>query len=134
MAPQTGPPLPSLPGITLTIATEPTLPALHVCEPTVVFVAQGRHSFSLGDRTLDCGSGQYLVVSVDLPVKLHIAEASPERPYLSVIYSLKPEKIVTLLLETERELDDGTAPPGIAISDMAEELTDAVGRLVKLLD
>lgn len=127
-------PLRMLPNITLTVVGQPSQPSPHVCEPSLTLVAQGTHRISLGDRMLDCQAGQYLVIPVDLPAELHVAKASPDRPYLSFGYALKPDKIATLLLEAEAGPTGDPVPSGIAISNATHDLTDAVVRLLRLLE
>jgi hypothetical protein len=46
------------------------------------------------------GPGQFLVVSVELPVIGHITHATVKEPFLAVVLELRPERIAALLLET----------------------------------
>jgi hypothetical protein len=57
-------------------ARSPTAPIHHVYEPAFALVAQGAKWIVLGDSTFRYGTGQYLVVSVDLPITGHVALAS----------------------------------------------------------
>ena len=139
---------PDLPldGVQLSNVREPTAPHASVAEPIFVLVAQGAKRLSLGDRSGDrsyeYGAGQYLVVSVDLPVSGTFAAPSPERPFLAFGLRLRPAAIAALLLEAAAdERSPGAAardprpdPAGIAVSDADEDLLDAVVRLLRLLD
>lgn len=124
----------ALPGVTLMAITQPTQPFLHVCEPALTIVAQGVQRISLGETPLDCGAGQYLVIPVDLPLAVQVLQASPERPFLSVSLSLRAEKISSLLLEAQMGLPHDPAPAGLAVSDTAHALIDAVVRLLGMLE
>ena len=97
-------------------------------------VAQGTKHVGLGDRIFDYSTGQYLIVSVDLPLEAHVAEATPETPYLGLGFTLRPEAIASLLLEVGTEQSARSDPPGIATSDLTDDLVDAVVRLLRLLD
>lgn len=131
-------PLAALPNITLTAATCPTQPLLHICEPALTIVVQGAQSTVLGDGVLVCGSGQYLVIPVDLPLEVQVANATAEHPFLSVSLALQPEKIAALLLEagtaTGMENIKGGAPARLAVSPATQDLLDAVLRLLGLLE
>jgi AraC-like DNA-binding protein len=125
-----------LSGLVVSAARSPTAPIHHVYEPAFALVAQGAKQIVLGDRTFRYGTGQYLVVSVDLPITGHVALASRKEPCLSVGFMLKSATIATLLLETavgappgaEREIS------GMGVSKAPAQLIEAVVRLLRLLD
>jgi hypothetical protein len=106
-----------------------------VVGPTVGVIAQGVKETTLNGRTFSYGPGQYLVVSVELPLVGHIAQ----EPLLAVVLELCPERIASLLLETAPAatiwpgIVDCT-PAGIAVSDASPSLLNAIGRLLALLD
>jgi AraC-like DNA-binding protein len=108
-------------------------------EPTLAVVAQGVKETALDGRTFSYGAGQFLIVSVELPVIGHITQASAGEPFLAVVLELRPDKIATLLLDTvpaatARPGAAGATPAGIAVSDASPALLDAIGRLLALLD
>ena len=57
------------------------LPLHAVYEPAVCFVAQGRKQVMAGEFLYDYDGGDYLIISVDVPIVGHILEASPQRPF-----------------------------------------------------
>jgi AraC-like DNA-binding protein len=95
-------------------------------------VAQGRKRLALGEQVFEYGAGDYLVVSVDLPVTGHFVEASPTAPCLGVGLELKPEVIAELLLDTAEK--PGGPVRGLTVSRASTELVDAVIRLLRLVD
>ena len=110
-----------------------------VAEPALAVVAQGAKEVALNGRTFAHGAGQYVIVSVELPVIAHIAQASADEPFLAFVLKLRPERIAALLLETAppataRPGPVDAAPAGIAVSDASPALLDAIGRLLALLD
>src|ERR1043165_6110558 len=72
-----------------------------VLEPTFVVVAQGAKRAMLGDEMFEYREGQFLVVSVDLPIAGCVIQASPELPYLAAGLTLQVATISSLLLEME---------------------------------
>lgn len=120
-------------GLFLSRTEQVTGPTPLLTGPVVALVAQGAKCAVLGDRTYDYRAGQYLVVSVDLPVTGNYTQASPAEPFLGVGLMLEPAAIAELLLETDGR-DRSAAHPGIAVSDASAELLDATVRMMRLLD
>jgi AraC-like DNA-binding protein len=129
----------ALPGVSVIRSPTTTEPLGDVIEPTVSVIAQGVKETELNGRTFTYGPGQFLVVSIELPVIGHITHATVEEPFLAVVLELQPAKIAALLLETaptaadRTDVVDGT-PAGIAVNDAPPALIDAVSRLLALLD
>ena len=129
----------ALPGVSVVCSPTTTEPLAAMAEPTLAVIAQGIKETTLMGRTFTYGPGQFLVVSVELPVIGHLVQASPDEPFLAFVLELRPARIAALLLET---LPAGTpgpgaanaTPPGIAVSDASPALLDATGRLLALLD
>ena len=124
----------AIPGLHLAAASVTTEPINHVYEPVFGLVAQGAKSIVLGDKVFDYGAGQYLVVSVDLPITGHINVASEREPFLCMGLTLRPATIATLLLETAASDRSAVDTPGMGVSKAPGELLDAVVRLLRLLD
>jgi AraC-like DNA-binding protein len=129
----------ALPGVSVMCSPATTEPLGDVLEPALAVVAQGVKETALNGRTFAYGAGQFLVVSVELPVIGHIAQASADEPFLACVLELRPEMIAALLLETApaataRPGAVDATPAGIAVSDASPALLDATGRLLALLD
>jgi AraC-like DNA-binding protein len=120
-------------GVSIALVDEPTPPAAVMSEPSVAVVGQGVKRTVLNGVPYDYRAGQYLVVSVDLPVVGQALEASPDEPFVVFSMTLEPAAIAPLLLETAN-----TAKPpaftGLAVSDATPELLDPIVRLLRLLD
>ncbi|MDX6394835.1 MAG: hypothetical protein QOJ73_5898 [Streptosporangiaceae bacterium] len=129
----------ALPGVSVVCSRTTTEPLGDMAEPTLAVVAQGVKETALNGRTFTYGAGQFLIVSVELPVVGHITQASADEPFLAFILKLRPERIAALLLETApaataRPGGADARPAGIAVSDASPALLDAIGRLLALLD
>jgi len=121
-------------GIRAVASDSPTDLTHHVLEPILAVVAQGAKRAVLGDKVFEYGAGQYLVVSVDLPIAGHVFKASREQPYLSAGLTLKPATIATLLLEIAAIDRPSIEPAGLGVSAAPRELLEAVVRMLRLLD
>ena len=64
-----------------------------MAEPTLAVIAQGVKETTLNGRTFTYGPGQFLVVSVELPVIGHLVQASADEPFLAFVLELRPAKI-----------------------------------------
>ena len=123
----------ALPNVRLVTSCAPTPPLSHVAEPAFALVAQGAKRAVLADRAYDYRAGQYLIISVDLPIHACVAKATAKDPYLGVIMILKPDAVAALLLETGGAPGPRLERPGIAVSDATVDLLEPVVRMVRLL-
>lgn len=121
-------------GIKVVASDSPSELSHAVVEPTMAVVAQGAKQAMLGDQLFEYRAGQFLVVSVDLPISGRIFEASPELPYLAAGLTLKPAVIANLLLEVAGTEQPAIEPAGFGVSNAPEELLDSVVRMLRLLD
>lgn len=132
--------VPAIDGLMLTRAERPTGPRSGITDPVFALPAQGAKRLTLGGRIYDYEAGQYLVVSVDLPVSGHCTRATPEEPFLGFGLRLRPARLAALLLESGIGPQAGAARrrtddlPALAVGEAGADLVDAVVRMVRLLD
>jgi len=129
----------ALPGVSVICSPTITEPLGDVIEPTLSVIAQGVKETALSGRTFTYGPGQFLVVSVELPVIGHVTQATVEEPFLAFVLELRPERIAALLLETAPATVSGAeavdpVPAGLAVSDASPALLDVTTRMLALLD
>src|SRR4051794_22533764 len=102
--------------MSVTVVDEPTEPAAAMTEPSFAVVGHGVKRTVLNGTPYDYRAGQYVVVSLDLPVTGQALEASMDEPFVVFSMTLMPVMIAPLLLETT-----STARPpafsGLAVSD-----------------
>lgn len=106
-----------------------------VYKPTVCFVAQGRKQTTSGRDIYDYGAGDYLVVSVEVPLVAQVVQASREKPLLCLLLELDASILGRLL--TDGGFDGaGRAPSNtpVVVERSTPDLVDALVRLVRLLD
>jgi AraC-like DNA-binding protein len=127
--------------------------SLHgVCEPILVIIVQGEKTVLLGEETYPYGVAQYLVISVDLPLKAFVVQATPQQPYLAFKLKLDLRQLCDILAETKViakrccvriASPTGEAPiaskkensvKGLFVSNADASLLDCALRLTRLLD
>lgn len=103
------------------------------CEPAFCMIAQGSKNLFLGEQTLRYDPAHYLITTVDLPMSWQIAEASPDRPFLSFRLALDPSVVTQVMVEAGLAVPDGAASVRAAdVSALDTDLLDATLRLVRL--
>ncbi|SDY67013.1 AraC family transcriptional regulator [Herbiconiux ginsengi] len=121
-----------LEGLSIGVSAQPTEPAAVMSRPSLALVTQGTKRTVLNGMAYDYHAGQFLVVSLDLPVTGLVLEASAEHPFAVATLALDPALIASLLLEAPAQPTPVVA--GLAVSDAAPELVDAMVRMLALLD
>ncbi|MBW6423100.1 AraC family transcriptional regulator [Rhizobium sp. XQZ8] len=124
--------IPRLSVIRMSTPTEP-LHVLH--QPAVCIIAQGAKQVMLADEIFRYTPGQYLVVSVDMPVTGQVLEATEDEPYLCLRLDLDLKLLSDMLVEMP---DAFNAPASrckcIGLSHTTTEFLDAAIRLAQLME
>ncbi|KZV14774.1 hypothetical protein F511_04299 [Dorcoceras hygrometricum] len=119
--------------VTLARSSTVTMPMPNVYRPQLCFVAQGRKEVTLGDHVFGYAPGRYGIVIHDLPVTGHVAEATPDMPYLCLFLDFDPIMLGELALRVPAPVEP-SSPMGMTVSDADADLLDALLRLLRLLD
>lgn len=120
--------------LTLIRKSAPTDPIYGLQRPALCIVAQGHKQVVVGSSVYNYDPSQYLIVSVTLPVMAQVTRASPEAPYLCLRMALDPVVLSDMILTCGLPPPRRATVPGLQVSRTTPELTDAVVRLVRLLD
>jgi AraC-like DNA-binding protein len=120
-------------GVTVFSTDRTSEPLGYVTKPVLALVAQGAKRSVLGEHIFDYNAGQYLVVTVDLPLTSQITQATWAEPFLAFGLPLNPAIIAQLLLEAGPALARPYDGPGIATSDADDDLLNAIVRLLRLV-
>jgi AraC-like DNA-binding protein len=123
------------PALAMFRSTSAAGPVCGFYEPGVALIVQGSKRVILGPDSFVYGRDHFLIASLNLPAVAQILEASPERPYLSVMLRLDAHEIAQLMME-------GHVPPpraqsgerAMATGQVTMPLLSAFERLVALLD
>jgi len=124
-----------LKGLRLNRASAPTELAHGVSDPAFCVIAQGSKEVFLGEERFQYDPMHYLLATAELPVVSHVIEASPERPYLSLVVRLDPTLVSAVMVEAGHLAPRSYANVrAIDVSPLDAGLLDAVVRLIRLLD
>ena len=110
---------------------------LHTAQwPCFALVTQGAKSLTLSDEVFDYGVGDYLVVSLDLPVVSRVTRATAKVPHLGLGMAIDSARLKEVLgrvsVPAEAAGNDGSR--GVAVHKAPPELLDATLRLLRLLE
>jgi len=118
-----------LSGLTIYMASSPTEPVPIVYEPLACLILGGAKRTVLGDRVFRVAGGDYLTVSMDLPVSGQVIEA----PYTAITLALDLSVIAGLMVDAPAPPPSRGAP-ALEVHRAGPDLLDPVLRLARLLD
>ncbi len=127
-------------GVQLFRVTESVRCAPAVYEPTVVAIVSGAKEAILDGTSRVYDSSQYMCCAMSMPVEAGTPTASPGNPLLGVQISLDTKVMTELAIEMEsaagaiRKPKGGPLPQGIALARWDDAFTEALLRLVQLVD
>lgn len=122
-----------LPGLTIVRSARPTALEGVLYQPLFCLVLQGSKETFLGEARVGFAAGESLVVSLDLPSRSRIVEASPARPYLALAIALDLD-LLRDLVNTLGDAVPEAAAQALATGPVDAALVDAMARLVDLVD
>lgn len=104
--------------------------------PCFALVTQGAKRLSLGDSVFHYGVGDYLIVSLDLPVSSCITQASEETPYFGLAMSIESTRLQEALsrIRIPPSAAGRDETRGVSVHKAPVELLDATLRLLRLLE
>ena len=120
-------------GFRATLRTAPTVNQHCFYNPMVIIILQGKKQTVLGSEKFTYKEKQLVVTSIDIPTVGSIIEASPEKPFMTLILDLD-NYIISELLREENGLPKETARRGMGVVDAEDPLLDAFYRLLSLLE
>lgn len=120
------------PGLVILRETTPTALLYAISRPLVALVLQGKKRVSMGDKVLEFGAGESLIITADIPTVSQVIVASRNEPYLAFVIELDHALIESLVVEM------GAAPftvgEPLRVESTESEVTGAALRLLRLLD
>lgn len=133
-APEDGPFQP-LEGVNLYRASSPTEILHIVYTPALCILAQGSKEVFVGQHHYRYDPYNFLLATMELPVKSQIVEASRDHPYLSLRLNLDATLVSSVMVEAGHPPAPNHADESaFAVSPMNGSLLDAVVRLARLFD
>ena len=130
-----GPTATAIGGLTLLRANQAQDHARIPLKPALCVVAQGAKVTSFGNKRLEYGAGQALVVGIEMPAITRVVEASPREPYLSAVIELDPAAMRAVLEGMDAPPTAvGTEGHGVFVTHFDGPLADCTLRAVRMLD
>lgn len=119
-------------GFSASLRTAPSFNQHCFYKPMAIVVLQGKKQTVLGSEKFTYNENQLVVTSIDIPTVGSIVEASPEKPFMTLILDLD-SYLISQLLSEENYPHNETACRGMGIAQTDEAISDAFYRLVSLL-
>lgn len=119
-------------GFSVSLRTAPTFNQHCFYKPMAIVVLQGKKRATLGSESYIYNENQLIVTSIDIPTVGSIVEASPEKPFMTLVLELDNYIIGQLL--SEGNYTNISVRRGMGITSADEMLLDAFYRLISLLD
>lgn len=122
-------------GLRIARRDEPVASEVCLQNPVIIFPVQGVKRYIVNTKIYDYHEGQVMLIGVDMPSSSYVVQASPEKPYVSMIIAID----MFIVSELYRELGDinfnlNQTYSCIECIDINYELLDAFKRLAKLLN
>lgn len=119
-------------GLSASLRTAPTSNQHCFYKPMAILVLQGKKQTVLGSEKFTYNENQLVVTSIDIPTVGSIVEASPEKPFMTLILDLD-NYVISRLLSEGAYAQNETARRGMGITETDEALLDAFYRLIALV-
>lgn len=119
-------------GLFLLSSAAPTVCEATLYEPIMCLVLQGRKEAYLGERHIEYGAGQSVIVSHAVPIVAGIMDATPAKPYVAMVLRLDLAILRSLYDEIGETALTGTDSQSVHVSDTDAALVDAMARLFRL--
>ena len=105
-----------------------------VYNPVICLILQGRKEMSIGRQFVELNEGDMLLVSHDLPVVSKITQASAERPYRALIFSLDLSVLRGLYEQVGEAVSARDHATSLAASRADPAWTEPMERYLKLMN
>lgn len=116
-------------------STSPSLKVPTIYKPCLCLIVSGAKEVTLGQEVYRYEPGQLLAASVDLPLVGHVMQATEDAPYRSLSLDLDAKILGELVANMDVKIGaDGESKRGLFVEQTTESLTNAVLRVVELLD
>lgn len=98
----------------------------------VCMIAEGSKRVLLGDQSFVYDKDHYFITSMQLPTRSSIMMATPETPYLSVMLTLDPVLVRSVLLSSSHRFSTSENPSAFHVATVNADLVDAMTRLLRV--
>jgi len=126
-------------GLVILRSDQPKLPTFRLFRPALCIAVQGTKWATFGDRRYEYKAGQAMVVTVEMPSRGAVSEASPGEPFLGFVLVLD----LAVLHELAGQMPPQprgqlpappASPAGVCVVDLNEDGLDCLCRAMRMLD
>ncbi|WLE61930.1 AraC family transcriptional regulator [Burkholderia plantarii] len=121
-------------GLTLFRIASAAPPNHALYNPRLVLVVQGGKQVGFGDLAFRVTTGNFLVVTVDIPVTTQIETTPDGRPHMALTLSLDRALLAEVLPRVVAEPVATASPAALDAAPLTADLLDPFARLLRLLD
>ena len=109
-----------------------------VYEPLIIFGAQGQKSCYLNGKSYTSSAGNFLAVLLPMPMAAELIEATPEKPFLAMLFKADLQRMAALALKIDRVTKPVARstplnPSGVFSASLHDNLLDPAIRLLTVL-
>ncbi|MGB0866759.1 MAG: AraC family transcriptional regulator N-terminal domain-containing protein [Granulosicoccaceae bacterium] len=125
-----------LPGVTLFTSDCSVTRCPNVYDPRLCFIARGRKSVFVGDKSFDYDQNHYLLNSVTMPVEFELEKTDRQRPFVGLSLDLNDQILGPLLSQMNNSQAQNTSDntDTLQAAPMTERLHEALLRLLGLAE
>ncbi|TCP30119.1 AraC family transcriptional regulator [Sphingomonas sp. BK235] len=127
-----GSPLDAMPRLHCYLQSEATPPVPLIYDPVATLVLQGTKRTIIGDRVLEYGAGDCMIVAVEAAAVAQICQASSERPYLAFNLFIEPKVLLPIL--AKMPVRDTSSDVAFGFSEATPALIEAWSRYIGLIN
>jgi AraC-like DNA-binding protein len=126
-------------GFVILRSDRPKLPSHRLFRPALCITVQGAKWATFGNRRYEYGRGQAMVVTVEMPSRGAVYEASPGKPFLGFVLGLDLAVLHELAVQMQphkqiQAAAPANVPAGICVVDLSAEALDCLRRAMRLLE
>ena len=125
-------------GFVILRSDKPKLPSYRLFRPALCIAVQGTKWATFGDCRYEYKAGQAMVVTVEMPSRGAVSEASPGKPFLGFVVVLDLAVLHELIEQMPSHPQSqthapSTSPAGVCVVDLSEEALDCLCRAMRML-
>lgn len=135
----TSPYLTAIEGFVVLRSDQPKLPSYRLFQPALCIAIQGSKWATFGDLRYEYNPGQAMVVTVEMPSRGAVSEASPNEPFLGLVLGLDLAVLRELAAQiwtqpTSEAHASSTSAFGVFVVDLSAEALDCLCRAMRMLE
>ncbi len=126
-------------GLIILRSDRPKSPSCRLFRPSLCIAVQGAKWAAFGERRYEYGAGQAVVITLDMPSRGAVSQASPSEPFLGFVIQLNLGVLHELAEQMPpRKQTQATSamdtPAGVCVVDLSSGALDCLRRSMRLLD